>query len=270
MFLLATRNVHVLIAEKVTCVRCKSSMHISYECDAYRMRANRALEIKPTASQTVSNDATDSRPCAGPLLLSKRVPEHDSQHYDRQVQDKQPCPEHLARQISLGQIGFVIAVKEHRVELKSAYPKPIDRPHVFGHQDPNGSWLYDDKAWLSGWKFLLPKSPNLKASVLGTLAEPSIDEDFLFRSRDAWFIRKREQDTRYSVTSFPPWVDHVVPSLSTSDALARHNRAHMIKTNELYCKDVGATMANRPCASPTGSLAQQRNSKVTRLLPVRI
>ena len=60
------------------CVCCKTLMHTSYECDAYRQKVKQVLEIKSKNPQSVLPDAIGPRPCAGPWISTKRLPEKDS------------------------------------------------------------------------------------------------------------------------------------------------------------------------------------------------
>ena len=129
---------------------------------------------------------------------------------------------------------------------------------------------YDGTAWFSGWKFTKPKSEHMKASCIGLLIDPENDEMFIGKSRNAWFIRRREQYLLWSFNTFPPWDDHTIPALSHHGEIARENRLHMIRSREFYCKEFGVTMVNRQNPVPAGMPNQRRNSCTTRLLPVRV
>ena len=143
----------------ISCVHCKSMMYTSHECDPYRMTIVNALEIKSRVSQSVSKEVTEPRPCAGPLPAKKRPPERDSNHYYTQIQDTNPCPGRLARSSSVGQLTVVTKIKEDRLTMKVQFPRPIDRPQApRQEQDPKGQWVYDDKSWQGGWKFVMMKT----------------------------------------------------------------------------------------------------------------
>ena len=78
------------------------------------------------------------------------------------------------------------------MELRVEYPKPVDKPQVGETQETKGTWKYDGASWFTGWKFTKAKSTNMKVSCIGLLIDPENDERFVGKSRDAWFIRRRE------------------------------------------------------------------------------
>ena len=212
----------------------------------------------------------EGRPVAGPLISSKRAPETDSSYYYRKLQSDIPRPGHTARDTRFGQLKIIPIPKDNRMELRVEYPKPFDKPQVGEAQDTKGTWKYDGTAWFSGWKFTKPKSANMKASCIGLLIDPENDEMFIGRSRNAWFIRRREQNLLWSFNTFPPWDDHTIPALSHHGNIARENRLHVIDSHEFYCKEFGVTMVNRQNLVPAGVPNQKRNSCTTRLLLVRV
>ena len=156
-----------LKASQEECVHCSTRAHTSYECDAYRQVVKRALEIKSNNPPNVGDDAIESRPGAGPMISTKRVPEKDSWYRCRKVQNNIPRQGFTSRNTCFGQLNVVFIPKEDKMEMRVEYPKPIDRPQVSGAQDSKGSWRYDDKAWFAGWKFTVPKSSHMKAQCPG-------------------------------------------------------------------------------------------------------
>ena len=63
----------------------------------------------------------------------------------------------------------------------------------------------------------------MKASCIGLLIDPENDERFIGRSRNAWSIRRRESNMRWSFNRFPPWDDHTIRALSGHGNIARTN-----------------------------------------------
>ena len=258
-----------ITTNKEQCVHCRSYMHSSYESDPYRHFAQQELETKTKQSPSVCEDATEWRPGTGPMISSKRAPENDPWYQYRKLQNNIPRPGFTSRNTCFGQLNVVLIPKDDRMQMRVEYPKPIDRPQVSGAQVPKDAWKYDDKSCFSGWKFTMPKSSNMKSQCIGILIDPEADEKFVRKSRNAWFLKRKTDNLAWSFNIFPPWDDHTVPSLGSHNIAARANRAHMNSSHELYCKEFGATMINRGYPVPEGSPNQQRNSRDTRLLPVR-
>jgi len=258
--------------DKEQCAYCRTQMHTSFECDPFRQYIKRKLEISAGVRWDAVNDgddALDARPTAGPLVSSKRVPDKDSPYYHRKSQSDFPRPGQTARDTHFGNLTIIPIAKDNRMELRVEYPKPFDKPQVGDTQDTKGTWKYDT-AWFSGWRFTREKTPHMKASCIGLLIDPSGDEQFIGKSRDAWFIRRKECNLDWSFSVFPPWDDHVIPSVSGHENIARDNRLHMISSHEFYCKEFGVTMVNRRNPVPPGVLNQRQNSCTTRLLPARV
>ena len=92
--------------------------------------------------------------------------------------------------------------KDDRMELRVEYPKPLDKPQVSEAQDSKGTWEYDAALWFSGWKFTMPKSSNMIASCIGLLIDPEMMR-FVGKPRDAWFIRRRDNNMSWSFNTFP-------------------------------------------------------------------
>ena len=261
--------------DKELCVYCRTHMHTTYECDPFRQYVKRRLELSAGGHHCKNkycdgDDSMEARPTAGPLISSKRVPDTDSPYYYGKLQSDIPRPGQTARDTHFGQLRINPTAKDNRMELRVEYTKPFDKPQVGETQDTKGTWKYDSTAWFSGWKFTREKTPHMKASCIGLLIDPANDEKCLGRSRDAWFIRRRECNLEWSFNVFPPWDDHVIPSVSGHEDTARDNRLHMISSHEFYCKEFGVTMVNRRNPVPPGVLNQRRNSCTTRLLPVRV
>ena len=204
------------------------------------------------------------------MISTKRVPDKDSWYRYRNVQNNIPRPGLTSINTCFGQLNIVLIPKEDRMETRVEYPKPIDRPQVSEAQDSKGSWRYDDKPCLTGLKIIMPKSPNMRAQCPGILIDAEADEKFVGKSRNAWFLWRENDNLAWSFNIFPPWDDHIAPSLGNHNLAARANRAHMISTHELYCREFGVTMINRDYPVPEGSPNQQKNSRVTQLLPVRV
>jgi hypothetical protein len=167
-----------------------------------------------------------------------------------------------------GDLNIVQIPMENRMELKVEYPRPIDKPQVGDSQDIKGTWKWD-KAFFAGWKFTRERTMNMKPTCVGLMIDPDADEAFVGHSRDAWFQRRLADNSSWSVKAFPPWEDHVIPSLHSHDDNARRNRVHMMGSHEYYCQEFGLTMVNRKCPVPPGVRDQRESSRVTRLLPVR-
>ena len=122
-------------------------MHTSYKCDAYRQFVKPALETKSKNPPSVGDDAIESRPGAGPMISTKRVPEKDSWYRHRKVQNNIPRPGFTSRDTCFGQLNIVLIPKEDRMEMRVEYPKPIDRPQVSGALQR--VWRDDDPQKLS-------------------------------------------------------------------------------------------------------------------------
>ena len=101
-----------LKASQEECVHCSTRAHTSYECDAYRQVVKQALRIKSKNPPSVGDDAVESRPGAGPRILTKRVPEKDSWYRYRKVQNNIPRPGFTSRITCFGQLNVVPIPKE--------------------------------------------------------------------------------------------------------------------------------------------------------------
>ena len=170
--------------EQRKCVHCRSHMHTTYECGPYGQFAKKELELKAGAHhfkhmRSFDDDAMEWRPEAGPLISSKRAPEPDSVYYYRKLQNDIPGPSNTARTTCFGQLEVVPIPKDDRMELRAAYPKPVDKPQVSEAQDSKGTWKYDAASWFSGWRFTMPKSLNMISSCIGLLIDPENDESFV-------------------------------------------------------------------------------------------